>query len=85
MEAKIDSTKKDNVYIQSIASGLDSCVKVGGFYNDKKIARIEKEIKVLGAGYYNDLTINCYVVYSEDGKRLIEINEGTNIEVRYEV
>ena len=58
-------------------------IRVGSFYEKIKIAKIEKEIKVLGAGYYKDLTINCYVAYSEDGKRLIEINDGVNVEVRY--
>jgi hypothetical protein len=43
----------------------------------------ETFFKVLGAGYYNDLTINCYVGYSSDGKKLFEINDGVNVEVRY--
>ena len=47
------------------------------------VAKIQQETKVLGAGYYNDLTINCYVGYSSDGKKLFEINDGANVEVRY--
>ena len=57
--------------------------KVGMYYEKVEIVKIELETKVLGAGYYNDLTINCYVGYSKDGKKLFEINDGANVEVRY--
>ena len=56
---------------------------VGDYYEKVEIAKIQQETKVLGAGYYNDLTINCYVGYSSDGKKLFEINDGANVEVRY--
>jgi predicted PolB exonuclease-like 3'-5' exonuclease len=72
--------------ILSVCNGwgeASTFIRIDSFYEKIKIAKIEKETKVLGAGYYNDLTINCYVAYSEDGRRLIEINDGANVEVRY--
>ena len=72
--------------ILSVANGwgeASSFVKVGAYYEKIKIAKIEKESKVIGKGYYNDLTLDCYVAYSEEGARLIEINEGANVEIRY--
>lgn len=72
--------------ILSVANGWgeeSTFYKVGGYYETVKIAKIQQETKVLGAGYYNDLTINCYVGYSSDGKKLFEINDGVNVEVRY--
>ncbi len=72
--------------ILSVANGWgeeSTFYKVGGYYETVEIAKIQQETKVLGAGYYNDLTINCYVGYSSDGKKLFEINDGPNVEVRY--
>lgn len=72
--------------ILSVANGwgeASTFYKVGSYYEKVEIAKIQQETKVLGAGYYNDLTINCYVGYSNDGKKLFEINDGANVEVRY--
>ena len=72
--------------ILSVANGwgeASTFYKVGSYYEKVEIAKIQQETKVLGAGYYNDLTINCYVGYSGDGKKLFEINDGANVEVRY--
>ena len=72
--------------ILSVAHGwgeASTFYKVGSYYEKVKIAKIQQETKVLGAGYYNHLTINCYVGYSNDGKKLFEINDGANVEVRY--
>ena len=72
--------------ILSVANGwgeTSTFYKVGSYYEKVEIAKIQQETKVLGAGYYNDLTINCYVGYSSDGKKLFEINDGANVEVRY--
>lgn len=73
--------------ILSVANGwgeASTFYKVGHYYEQLvPIARIQQETKVLGAGYYNNLTINCYVGYNEDGKKLFEINDGANVEVRY--
>jgi len=72
--------------ILSVANGWgesSTFFKVGSYYEKVEIAKIQQETKVLGAGFYNDLTINCYVGYSSDGKKLFEINDGMNVEVRY--
>ena len=47
------------------------------------ICKISKETKVIGAGLYNNLTIECYVGYGKDGERVLEINEGQNIAVYF--
>lgn len=72
--------------ILSVANGWgegSTFFEVGGYYEEVEIAKIQQETKVLGAGYYNNLTIKCYVGYSGDGRRLFEINDGANVEVRY--
>lgn len=72
--------------ILAIANGwgeASTFYKVGSHYEKVEIAKIQKEKKVLGAGYYNDLTINCYVGYSGDDTKLFEINDGVNVEIRY--
>jgi len=73
--------------IQSVSNGFgeySTYINVGGLYNRKtKIAKIETEMKTIGAGYYNDITINCYVAYDASGNRLAEITDGMNIDVRY--
>ena len=76
----------DNQIISSIANGWgegSTFFEVDGYYEKTVIGKIELETKFLGKGYYNDLTINCYVGYSKGGKRLFEINDGANVEVRY--
>ena len=57
--------------------------QIGSCVEKEKIANIEREEKYIGKGYYNDLTIVCYVAYSESGKRLRVVNEGANVEVMY--
>ena len=72
--------------ILSVANGwgeASTFYRVGRYYEKVEIAKIQQETKVLGAGYYNNLTINCYVGYSRDGKKLFEINDGPNVEVQY--
>ncbi|NCN86755.1 hypothetical protein GW932_02890 [archaeon] len=72
--------------ILSVANGwgeASTFYKVGSYYEKVEIAKIEIETKVIGAGYYNNLTINCYVGYSKENKKLFEINDGANVEVRY--
>lgn len=72
--------------ILSVANGwgeASSFIQVGNFHRSIEITKIEKESKVIGKGYYDYMTIYCYVAYSEDGKQLIEINEGPNVEIRY--
>lgn len=72
--------------ILSVANGwgeASTFYRVGDYYEKVVIAKIQQETKILGNGYYKDLTINCYVGYSDDGKKLFEINDGVNVEVRY--
>ena len=72
--------------IRAVANGwgeASTFYKVGSYYEKVEIAKIQQETKVLGKGYYNDLTINCYVGYSNEGNKLFEINDGANVEVRY--
>jgi hypothetical protein len=72
--------------ISSVANGWgenSTFYQVGGYCSHIKINKIELEIKILGAGYYNNLTINCYVGWGEDKTRLFEINDGPGVEIRY--
>jgi hypothetical protein len=84
---KVETTEKPTLNkadvsrsIFSVCKGWgEACTyyKVGGFYiRDVKIAKIEQQTKTIGAGYYNDLTINMYVGSDADGKILFEMNEG---------
>jgi len=76
-----------NQEICSVSNGwgeASTYIAVGKMHHtNTKIAKIEKKIKVIGSGYYSNLTINCYVAYGGDGSRIVEINEGPNVEVRY--
>lgn len=71
------------LYVANGWGEASTVYKVGSYYEKVQIAKIQQDTKVLGAGYYNNLTINCYVGYSSDGKKLFEINDGANVEVGY--
>jgi hypothetical protein len=71
------------LYVANGWGEASTVYKVGSYYEKVQIAKIQQDTKILGAGYYNNLTINCYVGYSSDGKKLFEINDGANVEVGY--
>ena len=70
------------LYVANGWGEASTVYKVGSYYEKVQIAKIQQDTKILGAGYYNNLTINCYVGYSSDGK-LFKINDGANVEVGY--
>lgn len=72
--------------IQSVLNGTRhnmTYVKVGARCKNIIVSKIEKVAKVIGKGYYNNLIIDCYMVYGENNEKLIEINEGPNLEIRF--
>lgn len=52
-------------------------------YKYSKVDEIKEETKVIGAGYYNDLTITVYGIY-KNGERIAEIEANSAITLRFE-